>query len=57
VDRIIEILGNPLIVIPSRERSQKNLIQLKALAQTMNQLEKDTNFLLHQVLNGDSDKS
>jgi hypothetical protein len=57
VDRIIEILGNPLLVIPSRERSQKNLIQLKALAQTMNQLEKDTNFLLHQVLNGDGDKS
>jgi len=55
VDRIIEILGNPLLVIPSRERSQKNLIQLKALAQTMNQLEKDTNFLLHQVLNGDGD--
>ena len=57
VDNIIEILGNPLLAIPSRERSQKNLIQLKALAQTINQLEKDTNFLLHQVLNGDGDKS
>ena len=57
VDRIIEILGNPLLAIPSRERSQKNLIQLKALAQTIDQLEKDTNFLIHQVLNGDGDKS
>jgi hypothetical protein len=57
VDRIIEILGNPLLGIPSRERSRKNLIQLKALAETMNQLERNTNFLLRQVLNGNSDKA
>lgn len=57
LDRIIEILGNPLLGIPSRERSKKNLIQLKALAQTMNQLERNTNFLLRQVLNGNSDKA
>jgi hypothetical protein len=57
VNRIIEILGNPLLGIPSRERSRKNLIQLKALAETMNQLERNTNFLLRQVLNGNVDNS
>jgi hypothetical protein len=50
--RIIEMLNNPALTIPSRERSRKTLAQLKALAETIDQLEKNTNFLLHQVLNG-----
>ena len=49
---VIEILGNPALNIPSGKRSKKTLTQLKALAETMNQLEKDTDFLLYQVLNG-----
>jgi hypothetical protein len=52
LERIIKILGNPAINIPSRERSMKTLAQLKALAETMNKLEQSSNFLLRQVLNG-----
>lgn len=52
LERIIKILGNPAINIPSRERSMKTLAQLKALAETMNKLEQNSNFLLRQVLNG-----
>ena len=52
LEKLIRILGNPALNIPSRERSQKSLTQLKALAETMNQLEQNTNFLLYQVLNG-----
>jgi hypothetical protein len=52
LDRLIGILAHPALNIPSRERSRKTLIQLKALAETMNQLERNTNFLLRQVLNG-----
>lgn len=57
LDRLIDILNNPNLDIPSRERSRKTLIQLKALAETMNQLERNTNFLLHQVLNGNHGKN
>ncbi|MGM0665526.1 MAG: hypothetical protein ACQET7_15265 [Thermodesulfobacteriota bacterium] len=52
LERLIRILNNPGLEIPSRERSRKNLVQLKALAETMNNLERNTNFLLRQVLNG-----
>jgi hypothetical protein len=50
--RLIKILDNPSLNIPSRLRSQKTLTQLKALAETMSQLERHTNVLLHQILNG-----
>ncbi len=57
LEKLIRVLGNPALNIPSRERSQKSLTQLKALAETMNQLEKNTDFLLYQVLNGgDNDR-
>jgi hypothetical protein len=52
LDRLIKVLANSSLVIPSREKSRKTLTQLKALAQTMNQLEQNTNFLLNRVLNG-----
>ena len=52
MERLINILSNPSLNIPSQERSKKALIQLKVLAETMSQLERNTNFLLHQVLNG-----
>jgi hypothetical protein len=52
LDRLIDILGDDSINIPSREKSKKTLIHLRALAETMNRLERNTNFLLHQVLNG-----
>jgi len=56
LERLIEILDNPALSIPSRERSKKTLMQLKALAETMSQLERNTNFLLHQVLNGSTEE-
>jgi len=55
LDRLIKILGHPALNIPSRERSKKTLTHLKALAETMSQLEQNTNFLLRQVLNKDGD--
>lgn len=57
LDGLIRVLENPALKIPSQGRSRKTLIQLKALAETMNQLERNTNFLLHQVLNGNGDKN
>jgi hypothetical protein len=56
LERLITVLGNPSLNIPSRERSRKILTQLKALAETMNQLEQNTNFLLRQVLNGGDER-
>ena len=56
LDHLIDILGNPELNIPSQEKSRKSLLQLKALAETMGQLERNTNFLLNQVLNGSAKK-
>jgi len=50
--RLISILNNPALEIPSRERSRKTLVQLKAIAETIRKLEENTNFVLEQVLNG-----
>jgi len=55
LEKLIKILDDPTLTIPSRERSKKALTQLKILAETMSQLEQKTNFLLHQVLNGNKD--
>ena len=55
LERLIKILGNSDLKIPSREKSKKTLIQLKALAETMSELEGKTNFLLRQILNGHDD--
>ncbi|MBW1765087.1 MAG: hypothetical protein JRJ23_10200 [Deltaproteobacteria bacterium] len=55
LDRLINVLTEPSLNIPSREKSRKNLIQLKALAETINDLERNTNFLLNQVLKGQDD--
>jgi hypothetical protein len=52
IDRLIRVLANPALPIPSRERSRRMLTQLKVLAENMDQLEKNTNFLLRHVLNG-----
>jgi len=52
IDRLIRLLTNPALVIPSRERSRRMLTQLKVLAENMGQLERNTNFLLRHVLNG-----
>ena len=55
LESLIKILGNPALTIPSGHRSKKTLTQLKALGETMSELEKNTNFLLRQVLKGADD--
>jgi hypothetical protein len=52
LEALIRLLGNPAIRIPSREKSRKTLLQLKVLAEDIDQLERNTNFLLRQVRNG-----
>ncbi len=52
LERLIKMLENPNLEIPSRRRSREILTQLKALAETMNQLEQNTNCVLSQMLNG-----
>jgi len=52
IERLIRLLANPALPIPSRERSRRMLTQLKVLAENMDQLERNTNFLLRHVLNG-----
>ena len=56
IDQLISILGNTELNISCQEKSRKALLQLKALAETMGQLERNTNFLLNQVLNGSAKK-
>jgi hypothetical protein len=56
LESLIKLLADPHLCVPSREKSKKTLIQLKALAENMSQLESNTNFLLRQVLNrGDNE--
>jgi len=56
INRLIEILENPLLHLPYQEKSKRSLKNLKALAETMNELEKNTNVVLRQVLNGSNDE-
>lgn len=50
--RVIEILKDPSLKLPSQEKSRKTLIHLKTLIEIMSQLEESTNRVLRQVLNG-----
>lgn len=52
IERLLRLLANPTLSLPSRERSRRMLTQLKVLAENMDQLERNTNFLLRHVLNG-----
>ncbi len=52
LDRLIRFLGDSSLNLPYQEKSRKGLIRLKALAETMGQLEQSTNMVLAQVLNG-----
>jgi hypothetical protein len=52
LEKIINILEHSAMKIPSQAKSRKTLVQLKAIAETVKQLEQNTNFLLRQVLNG-----
>ena len=50
--QITEMLSDPSLRLPYRERSRKTLINLKALAEIVAELESDTNLVLREVLNG-----
>jgi hypothetical protein len=52
LQRIIEILDDPYLKLPGKEKSKKSLIHLKTLAMIMAHLEENTNKVLRQVLNG-----
>ncbi|MBN1903724.1 MAG: hypothetical protein JW927_01365 [Deltaproteobacteria bacterium] len=56
IDQLVSILENPEVNIPGQEKSRKALLQLKALAETMGQLERNTNFLINQVLMANTGK-
>lgn len=57
IEGLIEVLREPSLTLRKKEKAIKNLLKLKALAETMNQLERNTNFLLHHVLNGNNKES
>ena len=50
--RLIRILENSSLKLPSQEQSRKRLVHLSTLAEIMGRLEDDTNVVLRQVLNG-----
>jgi hypothetical protein len=52
LEALIRLLGNPAIRIPSREKSMETLLQLKVLAKNIDQIERNMNSLLRQVVNG-----
>jgi hypothetical protein len=52
LDKLIQFLGDSSLKLPYQEKSRKGFMRLKALAETMGQLEKSTNMVLTQVLNG-----
>ena len=52
LDQVISILADPRLNLPFQEKSRKSLIHLRALFEIMDQLEKSTNAVLKQLLNG-----
>ena len=52
LERVINILEHRDLRLPYQAKSRKSLIRLKALAEIIGQLEKDTNVVLREVLNG-----
>lgn len=55
LERLINILADPSLNLPNQEKSRKSLTRLKALAEIMYQLEKNTNLVLRELLNGYED--
>ena len=52
LDKLIQFLGDSSLKLPYQEKSRKGFMRLKALAETMGQLEQSTNMVLTQLLNG-----
>ncbi|MFP4087958.1 MAG: hypothetical protein ACLFUL_14340 [Desulfobacteraceae bacterium] len=56
VERLVQILDDSYLDLPYKDKSRKSLTRLKALAEIMGQLEKSTDTILHEVLNGHEDQ-
>ena len=52
LESVIQILEDPTLNLPSQNKSRNSLIRLKALAEIVGQLEKNTNEVFREVLNG-----
>ena len=52
LDRFIDVLGDRSLALPFQGKALKSLKHLKALAESMSQLEHNTNTVLREVLNG-----
>jgi hypothetical protein len=52
LDRFIEVLADRNLALPCQVKARKSLEHLKALAESMCQLENNTNTVLREVLNG-----
>jgi len=52
LNRLIKVLKSPQLDIPYKDKIIKSLSYLKALQETMTYLERNTNFLINQVMNG-----
>ena len=55
LEKLIHVLQNPSLDLRFKRKSSKSLIHLKALAETIAQLEENTNIVLRQVLSGNDD--
>ncbi len=51
-DKLIQFLKDPSLDFPYQDKSRKSLKRLKGIAETVGQLEEQTNTVLRQVLNG-----
>jgi len=52
VDEVTDILEQPFLNLPFKEKSRRSLVHLRALAEIISQLEENTNVVLRKVLNG-----
>jgi hypothetical protein len=52
LNRVIQILADPCLNLEFQEKSRKSLVHLRTLYEIMDQLEKSTNEVLQQLLNG-----
>jgi len=57
LNRLIKVLKSPQLDIPFKDKTIKSLSYLKALHETMTYLERNTNFLINQVMNGCNENS
>ena len=52
LDRLVQILEDSYLILPHKDKSRKSLVRLKAVAETIGQMEEKANVVLREVLNG-----